>query len=125
MFTEFPHWQFYGYTKVKGYLSGYLNGQLPSNCHLTYSWSEMASLRYGEALLDKGVNTAVAFYDKETLKPIIPSEWCGMPVVNGDVSDLRFNDPKGVIVGLGVKLPKNRKKAVARIEQSNGFFVGV
>ena len=37
----------------------------------------------------------------------LPSEWHGMPVVDGDVTDERFND-SGVIVGLSIK---GRKRA--------------
>jgi len=125
MFDIFPKWKFYGYTKVKSYVSAWCHGDLPENYHLTYSWSERSSLDYVRNVLECGMNVAVPFYDKNTLKPIIPSSWNGWKVVNGDVSDLRFNDPAGVIVGLGVKLPKNKKKAKARIEQSQGFFVGV
>jgi hypothetical protein len=75
--------------------------------------------------LDYGVNVAVPFYDKQTLKPTIPQEWQGMPVINGDKSDLRFLDPKGVIVALKTKLPKSMAKRKAMIKKSNGFFVGV
>lgn len=125
MFEEFPHWQFYGYTKVKGYVSAWCHGDLPPNYHLTYSWSEKATLDYVGRVIDCGMNVAVPFYSKDSLKPIIPKQWKKWEVIDGDASDLRFNDPAGVIVGLGVKLPKNRKKAIARIEQSKGFFVGV
>lgn len=125
MFEEFPHWQFYGYTKVKAYVSAYCHGDLPDNYHLTYSWSERSTLDYVGRILDLGMNVAVPFYDAKSLRPTIPAKWNGWDVINGDESDLRFNDPTGVIVGLGVKLPKNRKKAIARIERSWGFFVGV
>jgi hypothetical protein len=33
----------------------------------------------------------------------MPAEYLGRPVFNGDESDLRFLDPKGVIVGLYAK----------------------
>ena len=33
----------------------------------------------------------------------LPKTWQGKPVINGDESDLRFLDPKGVIVGLKAK----------------------
>nr|HIL76919.1 hypothetical protein [Rhodospirillales bacterium] len=125
MFSTFAHWQFYGYTKVRSMVSAAIAGSLPKNMHVTYSWSEKCGLDYVEQCLDKGINVAVPFYNLETFKPIIPAKWHGWDVVSGDISDLRFNDPQGVIVGLGVKLPKNLKKAKARIEQSNGFFVGV
>ena len=125
MFEEFPHWQFYGYTKVKSYVSAAIQGKLPKNYHLTYSWSERARLDYVATLLDNGINVAVPFYDRNSLRPKIPMRWNGWNVIDGDVSDLRFNDPTGVIVGLSVKLPKNRIKAVNRIVKSEGFFVGV
>ncbi len=32
-----------------------------------------------------------------------PKVWNGFPVVNGDESDLRFEDEKGVVVGLTAK----------------------
>ena len=33
----------------------------------------------------------------------MPEMWNGLPVFNGDESDLRFLDPKGVVVGLYAK----------------------
>jgi hypothetical protein len=33
----------------------------------------------------------------------LPETYLGKPVIDGDVSDLRFLDPKGVIVGLKAK----------------------
>jgi hypothetical protein len=50
-----------------------------------------------------GGNVAVVF-DK------LPSTWKGYPVINGDESDLRFLDPKNVIVGLKAK-GKGKKDA--------------
>jgi len=35
----------------------------------------------------------------------MPAEFMGRPVIDGDVTDLRFKDPKGVIVGLHTKGP--------------------
>jgi len=40
-----------------------------------------------------------------------PETWRGIPVINGDESDLRFTDPVGVIVGLRAK--GDAKKLVA------------
>jgi len=125
MFSEFPHWQFYSYTKVKRKVREYTEGKLPANYHVTYSWSERGRLDYIRGILAKGVNVAVPFYDKKTLKPTLPSEWKGFNVIDGDITDLRFLDPKGVIVGLKVKLPKRRTAAVRKINESKGFFVGV
>ena len=33
----------------------------------------------------------------------MPADYMGLPVFNGDESDLRFLDPKGVVVGLYAK----------------------
>jgi len=33
----------------------------------------------------------------------VPETYLGRPVINGDETDLRFLDPKGVIVGLKAK----------------------
>ena len=41
---------------------------------------------------------AVVFRDKT-----LPKTWQGFDVINGDNDDLRFLDPKGVIVGLYAK----------------------
>jgi len=125
MFEQFAHWQFYGYTKVRAVVRASIAGKLPANYHVTFSWSENTKLDYVADCLDNGINVAVPFYNKETYKKHIPMRWNGWNVVNGDESDLRFNDPKGVIVGLGVKLPKNLVKARKMIEDSKGFFVGV
>jgi hypothetical protein len=42
-------------------------------------------------------NVAVVFKDK------LPRTWMSRPVINGDLHDLRFKDPSGVIVGLVAK----------------------
>jgi hypothetical protein len=33
----------------------------------------------------------------------VPATYMGLPVIDGDETDLRFLDPKGVIVGLKAK----------------------
>lgn len=125
MFSEFPRWQFYGYTKVRSKVSAYLKGNLPPNYYLTYSWSERMTIEDVKAYKKDGINISVPFYNKETLKPIIPKQWYRMIVENGDKTDLRFLDPPNRIIGLGVKLPKKRENAIRVIQQSNGFFVGI
>ena len=125
LFTTFPHWNFYSYTKVKSKVRQYMNGELPDNYHVTYSWSERSNLDEVKQYLDSGVNVAVPFYDSGSLKGVIPKKWNGYKVINGDESDLRFLDPKGVVVGLKVKLPKKKDKAIKRVKDSEGFFVGI
>jgi hypothetical protein len=51
--------------------------------------------------LAEGMNVATVFGIKKTLP--MPETYNGRPVFNGDESDLRFLDPKGVIVGLYAK----------------------
>lgn len=88
IFETFPDIQFYDYTKVP-------NRTVPSNYHLTFSLSESNT---GEALeeMDKGRNVAVVFFS-------VPKIYAGRKVVDGDVNDLRFLDPTGVVVGLKAK----------------------
>jgi hypothetical protein len=89
---QFPTIQFYDYTKVLNRLTK----ERPSNYYLTFSRSESNDDECSKAL-ELGYNVAVVF-DK-----VVPSEWKGYEVVNGDDSDVRFIDPKGVIVGLIAK----------------------
>lgn len=99
---KFPDVQFYDYTKwpANKRLS------LPKNYHLTYSYSEKkdaAAQTYSWFL--RGVNTAVVFRGGLPLRFVLdyPTMGRSLPVINGDDSDLRFTDPKGVIIGLMTK----------------------
>jgi hypothetical protein len=125
MFESFPHWIFYSYTKVQSKVRQFINGQLPQNYHVTFSWSERCTNDTLTFMIANRVNVAVPFYDAKTLRPTIPTHWRGREVINGDKSDLRFLDPPGVVVGLSVKLPKRRSIAKRRIAKAGGFFVGV
>ena len=84
--------QFYDYTKIKNRLSD----KLPKNYHLTFSKSESNDSDIKD-LLTTAFNIAVVFKDK------LPKNYLGRNVVDGDISDLRFLEPKGVIVGLATK----------------------
>jgi len=95
IFEAFGFVQFYDYTKVLGRkVSG-----IP-NYHLTFSAADGNNL---DVLLAKqqGYNIAVVFGLKKT-EPM-PDSFMGLPVFNGDESDLRFLDPKQVVVGLYAK----------------------
>ena len=98
METEFPQVQFYDYSKL--YLRAYKD--LPSNYHLTLSYSE-ANADYAEAILNAhkltGVNVAVVFRDKNT----IPTSFAGSTVLDGDKDDLRFLDMPRHVVALYAK----------------------
>lgn len=103
LFTEFNRAQFYDYTKIALRAIRHAEGRMPSNYHLTFSRSE-TNERDCKTVLAKGGNVTVVFENKD-----LPGTWNGVPVVNGDETDLRFLDPQGVVVGLYVKGPNGKK----------------
>ena len=90
---KFPETQFYDYTKSFGRMAQFINGELPSNYHLTFSASEN-NQKLVEMVLQMGGNVAVVFRGQ------LPKTWKGFEVINGDENDLRFLDKSGVVVGL-------------------------
>jgi hypothetical protein len=107
---EFSHVQFYDYTPNVGRMIQFLKGELPSNYHLTFSRKEDNEAQC-DLILSMGGNVATVF-DK------IPSSYKGYKVINGDESDLRFLDEKGVIVGLKAK-GKGKKDETGFVIQMN------
>jgi hypothetical protein len=95
IFEAFPNVQFYDYTKVLG-----RKVQGISNYHLTFSAADGNDGDVTKAI-SQGYNIATVFGIKKTVP--MPELYLGTPVYNGDESDLRFLDPKGVIVGLYAK----------------------
>ena len=95
IFIAFPEVQFYDYTKVLG-----RKVKEYSNYHLTFSAADGNDSDVLKAM-NEGLNVAVVFGIKKTLP--MPVDYLNRPVFNGDESDLRFLDPKGVIVGLYAK----------------------
>jgi hypothetical protein len=93
--NAFPDIMFYDYTPNPKRMIQFLNGELPANYHLTFSRKENNHAQC-ELIASMGGNVAVVF-DK------LPTTYMGKPVVDGDETDLRFLDPKGVIVGLKAK----------------------
>lgn len=89
----FPDVQFYDYTKIIG-------RSVPDNYHLTFSKSESNDRDVSTAIRN-GLNVAVVF-DK------LPETYLGRPVVSGDDTDIRVNDPHGVVIGLKAKGPAKR-----------------
>ena len=120
LMAAFPNVQFYDYTKYP------ISERNPAaNYHLTFSLSEREDAEYSSEehardALAAGVNVAVVFdlkrrggklpatytiggrrgslVERLLFKPAIT-----VPVIDGDISDVRFMDPKGVIVGLKAK----------------------
>jgi hypothetical protein len=97
IFEIFSDIQFYDYTKIPNRAVAHI-----PNYHMTFSVSarkeffkiwDKAQKNYG-----RGMNYAVVFKDKT-----LPSSYKGFEVINGDESDLRFKDKKGVVVGLKAK----------------------
>ena len=95
IFAAFSDVQFYDYTKVLGRkVKGIANYQL------TFSKADGNDADVRKAIIE-GLNVAVVFGVKKT--EALPENYLGLPVFNGDDSDLRFLDPKGVVVGLYAK----------------------
>lgn len=97
--------QFYDYTKVPIRMKRFLNGEMPANYHLTFSRSGDNDREVSE-VISRGGNVSAVFLNEP------PTEWNGMRVIRGDDHDLRFLDPRGVIVGLKAK-GKARKIATS------------
>ena len=102
----FPGVQFYDYTKLSN------RRNLPDNYHVTYSLAEgLQSWRGHLAALADGLSVAVVLRGCGGTgrgrggPPLpFPATWAGgRPLVDGDESDLRFTDARGVYVGLRAK----------------------
>lgn len=92
---NFANVQFVEYTKIP---------VIPraNNLSVTFSFSGK-NLTDAKKVLDSGNNIAVVFKDE------LPKTFWGYDVINGDVDDNRYRDPKGVIVGLKLKGTKAAK----------------
>lgn len=71
-----------------------------SPVHLTYSY-DVGRDAQAMAYLQAGGNVAVVF--KTAKGRDLPATWNGYPVIDGDVTDVRFLDGSGVVVGLRAK----------------------
>jgi hypothetical protein len=107
LFELFPTTQFYDYTKVpKRKVEGI------KNYHLTFSQAD-GNEKDANWAISKNMNVTVVF-DK------IPAEYKGKTVFNADDTDLRFLDPKGVVLGLKAKgrAKKDRSGFVVFMQQA-------
>lgn len=102
IFEYFPGVQFYDYTKSK---KRALSKTLPENYDLTFSRSEITPYKDIFSIVASRKNIAVVFKDS------IPAYFEGLPVINGDNTDLRFLDPKGFIIGLSAKGKAKKDKS--------------
>jgi hypothetical protein len=116
MATEFPTVQFYDYTKLpKPYL------RTRANYHITFSFGG-DNLEATMDALAHGINAAVVFDTRKG--DALPETWNGFTVIDGDLSDLRFADPKGVIVGLRAK-GKARQDTSGFVQPTGLVQIGV
>jgi len=115
--AAFPSVTFYDYTKVPN--RALFHAGDPSY-RITFSYSGRNA---DDALrvLAAGGNVAVVFATPR--KGALPTTWWGAPVIDGDVTDLRFLDPTGgMIVGLRFKAAAQRAEAM-RAAVLGGFAV--
>jgi hypothetical protein len=102
IFNLFPDLQFYDYTKNPN------RKNLPSNYDLTFSYSGVDSfIKFNRQALSNNMRVATVF-------KILPVEFEGREVINGDDHDARFIEDKNIIVGL---------KAKGKARKDNSGFV--
>ena len=119
---------FYDYTKVVSRFDRFLENKLPANYHLTFSRSEdnhAICMAYLHNAVNGDYKRSVGISVVFDIKPghDLPETYHGFPVIDGDLSDLRFLDQQSgypaYIVGLRAK-----GKAKGKSETSeNGFVV--
>ena len=133
-----PDVQFYDYTK----LPAKARAKAPANYHLTFSLSERAdSMSHALEWLDAGGNVAVVVAGESTKKAeamaardrIVEAgtmtTWHGgqfntHPAIDGDVTDIRFDDPPGAWVVLYAKggALKDTSGFVVRIGEQSTMY---
>lgn len=90
---------FYDYTKNPNHIKKYLN----TSYKLTFSRSE-SNDDIVDQVLKNGGNVAVVFNQ-------LPDSYKGYKVINGDETDLRYFDPKNVVIGLIAKGDAKKDKS--------------
>lgn len=109
IFEMFPDLQFYDYTKIPNRRVDHI-----PNYDLTFSYSGVVAFQpYVRKAIDAGYRIAVVFRNRED----IPAEFLGTTCVDGDDSDLRHEDPHGVVVALYAKGKAKR--------DTSGFVIDV
>lgn len=106
--SVFPEIQFYDYTKIPN------RRDVPSNYDLTFSYSGVISFqRYAARAIESGARVAAVFRTRAS----IPAEFQGLRTIDGDDTDVRHIEPRGVIVALYAKGAARR--------DTSGFVVDV
>jgi len=96
----FPLVQFYDYTKIPN------RRNLPLNYDLTFSYSGVAVFQqYVDIAKKNGNRIAVVFRNRAIVERMLANAetFHGLPVVDGDDTDIRHLDPQGAIVALYAK----------------------
>jgi hypothetical protein len=81
-------------------------GWVAPQYRVTYSATSVTRASAVRRIVDRGDTVTMVF---PVRKHEMPATWLGIPVVDGDVTDDRFADPAGVIVGLS---PKGKLRGV-------------
>ncbi len=97
LFSTWPKLRCYDYSKY----SLDRRPNLPKNYRLIFSASEKTTDEEIIKTVTAGHNIAVVFNVKRSVD--LPKKYLGIRVVDGDKSDDRYTDPRGVIVGLRAK----------------------
>jgi hypothetical protein len=108
-----PDIQFYDYTKIAN------RKNVPANYDLTFSYSGVEAYQpFVAKAVANGERIAAVFRDRAIVNAMLANgdTFLGLPVVDGDNTDIRHLDPKGAVVALYAK-------GKARRDQS-GFVVG-
>ena len=90
---------FYDYTKNPNHIKKYIN----TSYKLTFSRSE-SNDNIVDQVLSNGGNVAIVFNK-------LPETYKGYQVINGDETDLRYFDPKNVVIGLIAKGEAKKDKS--------------
>jgi len=106
---EGEHVRAYDYTKAPSRTT-------PANYRITYSHSERWDDARVLATVAAGNNVAMVF---DAPKHHLPATYLGLPVIDGDLTDYRYADPSGVIVGLAAK------GAAKNMTAGDGQFVSI
>jgi hypothetical protein len=118
IFTDFPDVSFYDYSKHPKRF-----GAIRQNYWVTFSRSEIND-QDCQRILEAGGNVAVVFYNpgpgfvsNRAGLQTLPKTWNGFKVIDGDISDLRFEDTRGRkngrVVGLRLKAHSNEARQEA------------
>lgn len=113
IFEAFQRVQFYDYTKIPN------RRDIPRNYDLTFSYSGKPDYApFVQRAIESGQRIAVVFRNRAIVESMLANgeSFMGLPVVDGDDSDIRHRDPKGAIVALYAKGKAKR--------DTSGFVVG-